>query len=648
MMTIASRGKKLLDDFIKFRYLIGLVVFLFVIAMNWNGSSISQWDSRVSDRTDGATSSVVLGKSRPVRSDEWMVQTSFYLSQSKNGLKEFNKKLTQDGQNMVISYNSPVKSLSIIGKPFNWGFLFLPSDRALSWYYAFKGVGLFLLSFEFIMILTRRKRYLSLLGAFWITLSPGVQWWFFQHLGDLVYFSLAILVSVFYFFASKKVWTQVGMAALFSSSAIGFILVLYPAFQVMFAYFIIAVMIGFFFKYRGGKVNRVQILLAALSMLFTVVVTLSFVKGAMPEIKLLMNTAYPGKRISIGGSGMPFSDTLAAMSYYLTNWKLSYADATFYNNCELSSFINFFPVVLLTAPKVFKKIRRENVVGFSIFVYCLIMLVWLFVPMPAIIAKITLLSYTPFMRALAIYSFAGMILSIWFVGYLMDHKGMLSNKIMYLLVAFLAAFYAWSIISSPMDAYLTHFQFLFTLLAFVGLAGLFLFRKYKLFMIFMFCFVVGTGATVNPINKGTSAIYQKKLSRKIMSINRKEPDARWVGEGDLYNFLPALGVHTFNGVAFVPIMKTWHKLDPKHTDNDIYNRYEHIHTVIVPTKKTSYQLLQADSIIVNLSIYDLQKFNIKYIAGPGKIGDYHTKHMKLKRMYGQDSNGNYIYKVIYN
>lgn len=646
-MTVVARGKKVLDYLIKFRYLIGLIVFVFIILMNWNGSSISQWDSRVSDRTKGATSSIVVGQSRAVRTDEWMVQTPFYMAQTKNGLKEFNSKLTQDGQDMVISYNSPVKNLTIIGKPFNWGFLFLPSDRALSWYYALKVVGLFLLSFEFIMILTKRKRYLSLLGAFWITLSPGVQWWFFQHLGDLVYFSLAILVSVFYFFASKKSWVQAAMALLFASSAIGFILVLYPAFQVMFAYFILAVLIGFFFEYRGGKVKAKQVIMAIVALLLVGVVVFTFVQNAMPQLKLLMNTAYPGKRISTGGSGMPFSQTLAAMSYYLTNWKLPYNDVTFLNNCEMSSFLNFFPVILLASPKIFRKIRRENAVGFSIFVYCLVMLVWLFVPMPKFIAQITLLSYTIFMRSLAIYCFAGMILSIWFIGYLMDHKDVINKKFAAFLVAVLAAFYAWSIVNSPMDSYLTHYEFLFTVIAFAGLAALFLFRRYKTFMILMFCLIIGAGATINPINKGTSAIYQKKLSQKIMAINKKHPNARWVGEGDLYNFLPALGVNTFNGVAFVPIMKTWHKLDPKHTDNFTYNRYEHIHTVIVPQKKTSFATMQADSILVNLSIYDLHKFNIKYITGPGAIGSYHTRHMKLKKVYGQDSNGNFIFKVIY-
>lgn len=44
------------------------------------------------------------------------------------------------------------------------------------------------------MILTKRKA-LSLIGAFALTFSPAVQWWFMQHVGDLIFFTLGLMTA---------------------------------------------------------------------------------------------------------------------------------------------------------------------------------------------------------------------------------------------------------------------------------------------------------------------------------------------------------------------------------------------------------------------------------------------------------------------
>ncbi|BDP83759.1 hypothetical protein EfmAA610_09690 [Enterococcus faecium] len=59
-----------------------------------------------------------------------------------------NEDYSLNGQNMIIAYNSPVKDITVIGKPFNWGFFFLGRDRGLSFYWAMKLVVMVLLGFE--------------------------------------------------------------------------------------------------------------------------------------------------------------------------------------------------------------------------------------------------------------------------------------------------------------------------------------------------------------------------------------------------------------------------------------------------------------------------------------------------------------------
>lgn len=240
----------IIDQIIRFRYIIGILFLILIVVLNLNGSSIGSWDKIVSERSDDKKSDVIFGENRAVRSDEWMVQTPFYFSQAESDYPVVNKQYGKEGQNMILAYNSPVKDITVIGKPFNWGFL-LGKERGLSFYWGFKIIGMLLLSFELVMILTKRNKYLSLLGAFWITFSPSIQWWFMQHVGDLIFFTLAIMVASYYFIAKhdNKI-LRLLMMSLIVINGIGFVLVLYPAHQVPLAYLILFWLFGTLIHFR--------------------------------------------------------------------------------------------------------------------------------------------------------------------------------------------------------------------------------------------------------------------------------------------------------------------------------------------------------------------------------------------------------------
>lgn len=118
-----------LDILLKLRYVIGLLVIVIVVTFNLNGSSIGSWDNYVSQRDDGKKTDVIFGQNREVRSDEWLVQTPFYFSQAESGYPVINEDYSLNGQNMIIAYNSPVKDITVIGKPFNWGSFFGKGSR---------------------------------------------------------------------------------------------------------------------------------------------------------------------------------------------------------------------------------------------------------------------------------------------------------------------------------------------------------------------------------------------------------------------------------------------------------------------------------------------------------------------------------------
>ena len=101
-----------LDLFLKLRYLIGVLVIVVIVTFNLNGSSLGVWDKYVSQRDDGKKTDVIFGQNREVRSDEWLVQTPFYLSQAEEDFPLVNEDYSLNGQNMIIAYNSPVKDIA--------------------------------------------------------------------------------------------------------------------------------------------------------------------------------------------------------------------------------------------------------------------------------------------------------------------------------------------------------------------------------------------------------------------------------------------------------------------------------------------------------------------------------------------------------
>ncbi len=292
-----------LDLFLKLRYLIGVLVIVVIVTFNLNGSSLGVWDKYVSQRDDGKKTDVIFGQNREVRSDEWLVQTPFYLSQAEEDFSLVNEDYSLNGQNMIIAYNSPVKDITVIGKPFNWGFFFLGRDRGLSFYWAMKLVVMVLLGFEVLMILTKRKKALSLIGAFALTFSPAVQWWFMQHVGDLIFFTLGLMIAFYhYFYNHDKKWLRTLMMLLVVIFGIGFILVIYPAHQVMLAYLLIFYFVGLLIYYsKKVSWDLLDVVLIGGAVLFIGGVMVHFWLTSKDALLASLNTLYPGKRVSTGG-----------------------------------------------------------------------------------------------------------------------------------------------------------------------------------------------------------------------------------------------------------------------------------------------------------------------------------------------------------
>lgn len=642
------RLRQIFNFIIKYRYLIALIVFIILVVLKVNGSSMGYWSNYVGD---SAKSTIVAGKYRPIRSDEWEVLTPNYLSQTKSNtaFSVINKNMAVSGQNMLLSLGAPVKDIYTLSKPLNWGYLLLGGEYGTSWYWNLKLLLILLLSFELCMIITKGNRLVSVLGAFWLAFSPAVQWWFAQHVGDILLYMEAIIVSFFYFvkYFNGKIWRKIVFAFLFALSCLGYVFPLYPPLQVPFGFLAIIIMaVVLISSWKKLKFRIWDIFIVVGTAAFILLVLLHVYLISKDAIFALSNTVYPGKRTLSGGGAQDF------FAYsFLTNPFLPYTDTTIMNNCEVSSFINFLPAVILALPILIRKKTGNLRFGIALAAFSSFFLCYMYFTIPTFLAKITLLSYVTNMRAILAYALAGTLASIWALSEISKAK-CINRYVSAIISIMIGISYVVCVKFTQLHGYVLFRYYFAFILVLVVLNYLLLRGRARSFAVIMFCVVMVSGATVNPVNIGVGAIYNNDLSKEIQSIDQKDPDAVWMSAikndptGALGAFLYANGAKSLGGVNSIPDKKKWSAIDPTGKYNAVYDRSAHI-TFNIVTQTTSFTLTFLDSFTVNINVGDIKKLNTKYIVSDKDLSKYNDATITFTQDYPRTAQGYAIYTVSY-
>lgn len=659
------------EKLIYYRYLIAIIIFILGVSFDLHGSSINNWSNMgvqesingklISTQNEYQTDSgglatlgltlkewvsippkedgTLVGISRMIRSDEWLVQTPFYLSQSSTGNNLINSSYAVSGQNMIVAYNAPVKHLSVIGKPFNWGFIFLGPEKGLSWYWCFKIIALLLLSFEFSMILTKKNKTLSLLGSLWITFTPTIQWWFMQHLGDTVFFTLLLMVSIFHYFHSITWKKKLFCAILIALGIIGFTLIIYPAFQVIFAYLIFAFFVIELFK---AIKNKSIVTLDWLVMIVTFSVAVTIVAyslwSSLDAIELILNTVYPGSRISVGGE-ISFSQ----ISEFLVNLLLPFKVPNFSNQVELSSAIHFAPLCLFLVPfTLSKKQIKKELVGILFLIAYVFLCFYSILGIPELVAKLTLFSFVTGSRAWQAASVLGVFCSIWFFGFIWEIRATLRRAAIVFSIIMAILFVQFAVTNVNIVDYLGILPILLIFIIFFGTFFMFIYGKNKISIAIMTLVILLSGATVNPIVHGLEALETKSLSVKIKDIVKVDDKAFWIADNSyLYQYPQMFGARSLDGVRFYPDLTLMSIIDPNKQFENEWNRYAHVHYTLVESE-TSMVNPAPDNLHINLSVSKLDDLKVKYILSNRELDKFFGSRFKL--IYGPDLDGNRIYQ----
>ncbi|MGE0085826.1 MAG: hypothetical protein AB7S75_15565 [Desulfococcaceae bacterium] len=638
------------ENIYRYRFLIIFAIFAVFVMCKLHFSSIGMWDDLLRDKIDYSQKTKIIGKIRGIRSDEWLVQTPLYIAQCNNE-KFFpvrNHNILSSGLNTIISAGAPSFDWTLIAKPFNWGFILFGSERGLSWYWCSRLFLLLILSFEVSMLLTKGKMLYSIAGAFLITFSSAVQWWFSTSLVDMLIFSQGMIILIDNYFNPNAVYKKIIFAFLFVICANGFALCLYPAWVVPMGYLTLVFCAAILYNHwKNGKltVKIPDALIFCVIILITFLNLYHFYTISKDDIHTIMNSVYPGRRFLTGGGYDIFN-----LQLYILSWLLPYKDVSFSNNCEISTFIHFMPLVFVLFFKMVKAEKNNRILIISLFIFYILQLIWLIFPMPAAIARITLMYHVHVNRLQVITNLTGLYLSVWAIPILLDKEFFkLSDKFKLFLIIFITvAIFAGIFNNRDITEYLTLKGIIVTLSLYLLMYLALIFKLNKIFVNTLILYIIISGLTVNPLSRGLSSIYNKKISNHIIQINNNDPGKTWVALDSMFhgNLLIALGCKSFNGVNYYPDFDKLNKLDPENKYSEIYNRYAHLIVKIADVSDILFKLENPDVYSITMSQNQIKnKTDIKYIVSSESLENYSTDEVMFIKLYEDKQDRLNIYEV---
>lgn len=635
-----NRKVSVLNFIYHYRLHLSVLIVLVAVVFQIHGSSINVLN------LFGVNHKTLVGVSRPIRTDEYVVNTPFAFSQYLNDFAYFSDIVRGSLTDMFIIYGQPVYDVAMIFRPFLIGYLFLNQGQGLSFFWIGRLVFLFLISFEFGMLLTNKNKTLSLAYCLLITFSPVVQWWFAINglVEQLIFGQLGVLLIYWYMLCDdykKRFFIAFGLIICVGT----FLLVFYPSWQIPFAYVFILLALWIILKNRQYfSFGKKDILIMIICLSVFAIIMLHILSNSLDTIKIILNTAYPGSQI-FNGEGRA-----TAFLYYIPSifFPLNPNNLTL-NVCTYSVFADLFPVPLILSGIVifYQKTKDKLLIGMLI-LYLLFVIFYL-IHLPDLIVNLTFRGTTKTSRLPPVITFIGCLILIRSVSDLKD----LNNKKFIIIL---------SLILSVIMVYLSTFEFgnyylmwmpllaiVFYFILFLSSFNAFSKRNQKIFLICVISLSFLTGGLVNPIDHGTDVVFESDHFHHVEKIVKNDSDAIWiVNEEDhhINNIFIAAGAKTINSVNTYPDLDKWHKLDVDKQYEDIYNRYAHIYVEIQDKNDTNFELIQDDYFKLNLNVNDLEKLNVSYIQSNKNLNVLSNDKVEFEKLY-QD-NQYRIYKVNYN
>lgn len=619
-----------------------LASFALLVAGGWSGSSLPLLLERARIlQHDGAN---FIGKAQEVRRDEWLIVTPLAMSQGAEPrwLSSVNPLHGVYGQNMNVvgMSGAPTLGLEAIAKPASWGFVAFDLKRALAWHWWFPFFACFLALWAVLrgwFALDWRK------AAVLAVLVPGsaysVGW-----SGWPAYASffplLAAWAAVRMFLTESKAGAAFWGLVL-GWAAAGFVLVLYPGWQIPLAYLMAGLTLAQLWHMRSRMHRGVaQVLGLVLAALVGGALLGAWWSDAQEAIRALGQTVYPGQRsMELGGYVEPWhlSKGLANLVtlYQSSQWSIP-SDAA-------GSLYLLVPLAVATLLQLVIR-RSVDALVVVLWLFTVFVLVHMFMGIPAWLASATLWGKVPAFRLDVVLVLA----QVFLLGYFLKDApalrqwadGSRARTAGLQGVAMATAIgFAWfnarclSMMPVPMQEWLNPAVLALILAAAAWLAYLLVRGQVWSAVAISAAWTLAVSLPFNPLQQAPRHVQlvpdlQSALKRPGASV----PARVAVVNEDLWvSALPISGIGVVNSFFYDPPLRFWRDLDPEGKLESIYNRYQFMQiklepamagadfrissprmdavTLAVQPQHFDFARVKADFVLANLQDADLLKGN---------------------------------------
>lgn len=565
---------------------LGLIV---LVVLGISGSSTGvYWDTFGGQ---GADPALLAGEPRGIRSDEWLVQSSWIVSQAQSGFGAINNTLP-GGMDSTVQNDLPSWDWSSVFRPHTIGFLFLPVDQGMAWRWWFPAFAVLSSVYIFSVSMLPKRPATATMLAIAVLCSPFLQWWFLPITLWPVAWAFLAMTAIVWAFRSESLRARVGWAALTGYVSITMAMSIYVPFMVPAILIVLFFGIGSVLTARFGQAERLlaigrRLLPIAAAGVAAVVVMVTWLLTRLDTVEAVTSTVYPGLRIEATGTINTVGGLVALFSGpFQKALFVGATDVLSSNQSEASTPLLI--IAFLIVPMMWLGLRGRGRKGTTVD--------WLMLSMVACFLVVAAFLVVPHWNALAHLIFldrstasrmrlAFVILGIVGIVLLLRRIDDRENRVPWAITTLsggtvvAASLAVWGYLNANGSQVLAVGQAYVVCTILLALGVTFVCRGYALLSaasLMAVSFIVGFG--VNPLYSGVFDLRETRAGESIALLEATDPSSVWVGVGSYVPtaLLVESGVQAYNGVQTYPPEEMWDTIDPSGMFEQEWNRLANV------------------------------------------------------------------------
>jgi hypothetical protein len=347
-----------------------------------------------------------------------------------------------------------------------------------------------------------------------------------------------------------------------------------------------------------------------------------FLHAASGAIESMLETAYPGRRVSSSG-GVPLSKLMHGFFEAFRLGENSFPKLPLsYNASEASGHIIMLPLVFLLVPLGIWFQRRNALLAF-VAGFCAMAFAWIVLTLPGPINQALQLvgwySVTPKRAIMALGVGSILLCTVLLARTQKSPPSDVARRVAWItvpLVALAVGYLGWRLKQADSSFFTWQVIAVGTLVA--ALIAIGISRGNAAFFATGVAILALPAITVNPLTSGLSSV----MDKPILQAARRQggaPDDRWIAIGDssFAQGLKAVGLNVWGGTHLLPDRVALDRLDPQKRYAKVWNRYSTIRIASEPgASAPRFEYIRADQyrVVVDVCSQAVHALGITHVA----------------------------------